>query len=293
MRKMMAVGLVAASLGLASCGAKASPDQTVSSLGASPDLQLHFTGTVSGPGTAKAQSALNALSIDMNYSNPTGAALSQSNGTANAEIIVNTGTQPLADVRVIDSNVYVLINVSAVTNIPGVNLPATEVTSLQLLLGGRWFEFPKSLLDTLAPTPSATAEAQSVKDAAAARAIFDELSNLISTTNYTTLPNGGYSQTGTLLSVANAVLPTIESLSGRQIPTTLLKGTYTLTVTGSGSAATAGSIAITGPSSVTGDGNASVGLTVSVAHASDSIDAPTGATVITQSLLQGLISQAG
>ena len=193
----------------------------------------------------------------------------------------------------IDSNVYVLIIVSAVTNIPGVNLPATEVTSLQLLLGGRWFEFPKSLLDTLAPTPSATAEAQSVKDAAAARAIFDELSNLISTTNYTTLPNGGYSQTGTLLSVANAVLPPIESLSGRQIPTTLLKGTYTLTVTGSGSAATAGSIAITGPSSVTGDGNASVGLTVSVAHASDSIDAPTGATVITQSLLQGLISQAG
>lgn len=76
MRKMVAVGLVAASLGLASCGAPASLGQTVSSLGASTFLQLHFTGTVSGPGTANAQSALNALSIDMKYSNPTGAALS-------------------------------------------------------------------------------------------------------------------------------------------------------------------------------------------------------------------------
>jgi hypothetical protein len=95
------------------------------------------------------------------------------------------------------------------------------------------------------------------------------------------------------LSVAKAVLPTIESLSGRQIPTTSIEGTYTLTVTGSGSTATGGSITINGPSSVTGGGNASVGLTVTVAHASDSINAPTGATVITQSLLKGLISQAG
>jgi hypothetical protein len=290
---MMIVGLVGASLGLASCGAQASIDQAVSSLGSSPDLQLHFTGSAAGPGIAQAQTALGVLSIDMNYSNPSGAALSQSGGTANAEILVNAGTQTLADVRVVDSNLYVLVNISAVANVPGVNLPATEVAALQLIVGGRWFELPKSFLTSIAPTPTATSQAQAAKEAAAARTIFDELSKLIAATSYTTLPNGGYSQTGTLASVVKAVLPTIESLSGSTMPTTSVKGTYTLTVTASGSTATGGSITVTGPSSVPGQGNDTVGLNVTVAHASLSVDAPTGATVITSSLLKGLLSQAG
>jgi hypothetical protein len=290
---MMIVGLVGASLGLASCGAQASIDQAVSSLGSSQDLQLHFTGSASGPGTTQAQTALSVLSVDMNYSNPSGAALSQSGGTANAEILVNAGTQTLADLRVVDSNLYVRVDISAVANIPGVKLPAAQVTALQFILGGQWFELPKSLLTSIAPTPTASSTAQALKDAAAARTIFDDLSNLIATTPYTTLPNGGYSQTGTLASVANAILPTIESLSGRTISSTPVKGSYTLTVTAPGSTATGGSISVTGPSSVAGQGDNTVGLNVTVAHASLDIVAPTGATVITSSLLQGLLSQAG
>lgn len=292
-RKMMIVGLVGASLGLASCGAQASIDQAVSSLGSSPDLQLHFTGTASSTGSAQAEKALSLLSVDMNYSNPSGAALSQSSGTANAEILVNAGTQTLADVRVVDSNFYVLVNISAAADIPGVTLPASEVSSLQLIFGGRWFEVPKSLLTSITPAPSATTTAQADKEAAAARAIFDELSTLIANTAYTTLPDGGYSQTGTLASVVKAVLPTIQSFSGNNLPSTSVKGTYTLTVTASGSSATGGSITVTAPSSVAGQGNQSVGLNVTVAHASLNIAAPTGAIVITSSLLQGLLSQAG
>ena len=293
MRKMMIVGLVGASLGLASCGAQASIDQAVSSLGSSPDLQLHFTGSASGPDAAQVQKVLSTLSLDMNYSNPSGAALSQSSGTANAEILVNAGTQTLADVRVVDSNLYVLVNISAVADIPGVTLPATQVAALQLILGGRWFELPKSLLTSIVPAPSATSTAQAAKVAAAERPILDDLSNLIANTAYTTLPNGGYSQTGTLASVEKAVLPTIQSLSGSTLPSTTVKGNYTLTVTASGSNATGGSISVTAPSGVTGQGNDTVGLNVTVAHASLSIVAPTGATIITPSLFQGLLSQAG
>jgi hypothetical protein len=293
MRKMMLVGLVGASLGLASCGAQASIDQAVTSLGSSADLQLNFTGSASGPGTAQAQPALGVVSIDMNYSNPSGAALSQSGGTANAEILINAGTQTLADLRVVDSNLYVMLDISGAANIPGVKLPATEVAALQLLLGGRWFELPKSLLNSVTPTPSATSQAQTAKEAAAARAIFDDLSNLIAATPYTTLPNGGYSETGTLESVVKAVLPTIQGLGASTIPTSSVKGNYTLTVTASGSTATGGSITVTAPSAVAGQGDDTVGLNVTVAHASLSIDAPTGATVITPSLLKGLFSQAG
>lgn len=293
MRKMMLVGLVGASLALASCGAQASIDQAVSSLGSSPDLQLHFTASASGPGSAQIKSALSLLSLDMNYSNPSGAALSQSGGTANAEILVNAGTQTLADLRVVDSNLYVLVNISAVADIPGVTLPTSQVAPLQLLFGGRWFELPKSLLTSIAPTPTATSTAQALKDAAAARTIFDDLSKLIANAPYTTLPNGGYSETGTLASVLNAVLPTVQSLSASTIPTPSVKGNYTLTLTGSGANATGGSITVTGPSGVAGQGDNSVGLNVTVAHANLNVAAPTGATVITSSLLKGLLAQAG
>jgi hypothetical protein len=228
----------------------------------------------------------------MNYSNPTGAALSQSNGTANAEILINAGTQTLADLRVIDSNVYVMVNLSGVANIPGVTLPAAQIAPLQLLFGGRWFELPKSLITSITPAPTASSTAQANKEAAAARAIFDDLSKLIANTAYTSLPNGGYSQTGTLESVVKAVLPTIESLSGTTLPSKSVKGTYTLAVTASGTTATGGSITVTAPSGSGTTGNDTVGLDVTVAHASVSVAAPTGATVITPSLIKGLLSQA-
>jgi hypothetical protein len=199
----------------------------------------------------------------------------------------------LADVRVVDSNVYVLVNISAAASVPGVNVPSTQVAPLQLLLGGRWFELPKSLLTSLTPTPTATSTAQADKGAAAARAIFDDLSKLIANTSYTSLPNGGYSETGTLASVVKAVLPTIDTLSGTPLPTTDVKGTYTLTVTAPGSTATGGSISVTAPGGVTGQGNDTVGLDVTVAHASVAVVAPTGATVITPSLFKGLLTQAG
>ena len=293
MRKMMLLGLVGASLGLASCGAQASIDQAVSSLGSSPDLQLHFTGSASGPDASQVQGVLNVLSLDMNYSNPSGAALSQSGGTANAEILINAGSQTLADVRVVDSNLYVLVNVSAVANIPGVSLPASQVTTLQLILGGRWFELPKSLITSIAPAPTATSTAQTTKDVAAERAIFDNLSNLIASTPYTTSPNGGYSQTGTLASVMEAILPTIETLSPSTLPSTTVNGTYTLTVTAPGATATGGSITVTAPSRVAGQGNDTIGLNVTAAHASVDIVAPTGATIITPSLFKSLLAQAG
>jgi hypothetical protein len=266
-------------------------DQAVSSLGAPADLQVHLTASASGPGaqTAEVQKALGALSLDVEFSNPSGAPLSQSDGTANAELIINTGTQAIADIRMVDSNVYVLVNVSAVADIPGVNLPAGELSGLQLLMGGRWFELPKTLLDTYLPSGS-SAKAASIKDQADEQKILDALSTVIADTKYTTLPNGGYSETGTLESIVKALLPTIDAISGGTIPSSPVKGTYTLSVTESGSTATGASISITAPNGTTG--NATIGLQATIAHANDSVVAPTGATIITPSLLKGLFSQA-
>jgi hypothetical protein len=282
-------GIVVASLGLSACGATATIHSAVSSLGSSPDVQIHLTGTVTGPGTAQAQQVLSTMSIDMEYSNPSGGALSQAGVSANSEISVNVGTQSLGDIREVDGNVYVLINVNVLSSIPTLTLPSSELSALQLVLGGRWFELPKSFIESEIPTPS-TSTTDTAKDQAAAKTIFDAITKLINTTPYTTLPNGGFSQTGSLANVVTSVLPTIESVAGTTLHPGVVKGTYTITLTMSGATATGGSITITAPNG--NQGNASVGLQATVTHNSDSIVAPTGATIITKSLLEGLLSQA-
>jgi hypothetical protein len=282
-------GFVVASLGLSACGATATIHSAVSSLGSSPDVQVHVTGTVSGTGTAQAQQILSAMSIDMEYSNPNGGALSQAGSAVSSEIVVNVGTQTLADAREVSGNVYLLINVNTLSSIPTVTLPSSEMSALQLVLGGRWFELPKSFIDSYVPAKS-TSTAATVKDQAAAKKVFDALSKLINTTPYTTLPNGGFSQTGSLQSVVTAVLPTIQSLAGTTVHPSDVKGNYTITLTMSGATATGGSITITAPNGT--QGNASVGLQATVTHNNDGIVAPSGATIITKSLLKGLLSQA-
>jgi hypothetical protein len=261
----------------------------VSSLGSSPDLQVHVTASVSGAGTAQEQQELSALSLDVDYANPTGANLSQSDGKANAELIVNAGGSALVDLREVNDALYLEVNVSALSNIPSINLSASDLAAAQLLLGGRWFEIPISLLTSLSPD-TAKIHAQTSKEQAAAKKIADAFEKLIDTTPYTTLSGGGYSQTGSLQSVLQALLPTIESLGGSAPNLATVKGSYTLSLTTSGSTATGGSITITAPNGT--QGNASVTLTATVAHASDAIVAPTGATVVTRALLNSLLAQA-
>jgi hypothetical protein len=283
------VGFVAASLGLSACGATATIHSAVASLGSSSDVQIHLTGTASGPGSTKAQQVLQVMSVDMDYSNPSGAALSQASTAINSEITVNVGAETLADVREVSGNFYVMINPSTLTNIPSVTLSTSEVNELQLLLGGRWFELQKSFIDSYLPATRA-ATSETAKGQAAAKKVIDALSNLINTTTYTTLPSGGFSQTGSLENVVTSILPTIDSLEGTTVHPGTVKGNYTITLTMSGTTATGGSITITTPNGTLG--NVSIGLQAAITHNNDSIEAPVGATIITKSLLKGLLSQA-
>ncbi|HEV7959160.1 MAG TPA: hypothetical protein VGP11_06830, partial [Acidimicrobiales bacterium] len=292
MRASWIVGFVAASLGLSACGATATIHSAVASVGSSPNVQIQLTGTASGPGTTEAQQVLAVMSIDVDFSNPSGAALSQAGTAVNSEVTVNVGTATLADLRKVSGNDYLMINPSALTNIPGVTLPTSEVNDIQLLLGGRWFELPKGFIDSYLPKTSATA-AETAKGQAAVAKIVDAISKLINTTTYTTLPNnGGFSQTGSLESVLTTLLPTIESLEGTSTFTPPnVKGNYTLTLTMSGSSATGGSITITAPNGT--QGNVRVGLQAAITHNSDSVVAPVGATIVTKALLKELLSQVG
>jgi len=295
-RKMVLIlGVVVASLGLSACGSdtKATIDSSVASLGAQSDLQIHFTGSVSGTGTAEAQKVLGVVSMDTRYATPSGGPLSQANGTANDEVIVNVGSKPLLDLRAIDSNLYVQIDVSAVSEIPGLpltSLDQTELGALQLFLGDKWFEFPSKLLTSQLPSSAATKAAQYQ---AIESKILDALSKLIDQGPATVLPSGGYSETGTLQSVLTAILPTIQGLDPSAAASAgPVQGTYRLTLTNSGSVATGGSISVTAPEGSGSPGDATVTLQAAVTHDSDPVEIPTNVTVITPALIQQLEGSA-
>jgi hypothetical protein len=120
--------------------------------------------------------------------------------------------------------------------------------------------------------------------------LISALTNLIDNGNSTALANGdGYSETGSLQSVIDALYPTLTSIDPTVSKPTDVKGTYDLTLTTSGSAATGGSLTITVPGS---SGDQSVGLQATVTHNSDPITTPTNATVVTPALIKGLLGDA-
>jgi hypothetical protein len=291
MRKtFLLLGVVASTLALSACGTttKATIDQSVASLGAQSTVQIHLTGTATGAANTQAQAILNLVSVDLDYVNPSGSPLSQDPSSLDQEITINVGTKTLADIRGIDGNDYLNIDLSSLSALPGVNLPASELATLQLVIGGRWFEVPKSLIASLAQKDTTATKAQVAADVAIERKIIDAIAKVIDNGPAKALSGGGYSETGTLASIVDAVWPTIAGVTKSTIPASAaaVKGTYTLTLTNSGSSATGASVTITSP----GDAPqiTSVGLVATITHNSDTISVPSGATVITPALLKQL-----
>jgi hypothetical protein len=283
MRKLTLVaGLVVASVVLSACGsasAKATLHELVGSLGSSPDLQVTLTASAVHTHSATAQKALGAVSVEMLFENPSGAALSNSGGNANTEFLVKVEGTPLLDLREVDGNLYAYVNVDAVSKIPGEKVSAAQLATANLLVGGRWFEFPKSLIDKVVPKSAASsAEAQKVRSIEAK--LINKVVNVILTTPSTKLAGGGYTETGTLESIAAAVEPTVLGLAGRPSDSAApVGGTYQLTVLTSGSTATGASISVTAK-------GATVGLAASFAHAGDAVSTPAHATLVGPNLLR-------
>jgi len=292
----MVGGVVAASLGLAACGTSpATLNSAVSSLSSSPDAEIHLTATASGPGTAQAQTYLSAISLDATYVNPTGANLSQAT-SLNAEVTVNIGNSALLDVRTIAGNVYVLINATALQSLPSLPIPATDLSAANALFGGRWFELPKSLLNSYLKTERAKLKADgatppaTAKDVQEGQAIIAALTKFIENTPSTTLASGGFSETASLQAFVDALWPTVEGLDPSTVAKpTNVKGSYTLTLSTSGSTVTGGSISITAPGT---GGNDTVGLQATVTHSGATISVPANATVLSESVMKGLLNEA-
>jgi hypothetical protein len=218
-RKYWTVGaVIAASLGLAACGTSpATFNSAVSSLSSSPDAEIHLTATASGPGTAQAQPYLSAISLDATYVNPTGASLSDAT-SLNAEVTVNIDNSALVDLRTIGGNLYVLINASALKSLPSLPISASDLSAVDALFGGRWFELPKSLLNSYLKAERAKLKAAGATPPATTKEVNEEksivaaLTKFIETTPSTTLSGGGFSETASLQAFVTALWPTVMSL---------------------------------------------------------------------------------
>lgn len=285
--KIFSVGAVIASLTLAACGATASLNSAISSVSASQYLQVHFTASISGADSQTAEPIMSALSYDVIESSTSGQALSQSTGQVNTEIDVNVGTQALASIRVIGTNLYFEVNAQVLSSLPGVNLPSQTLAAIELLLDNRWFEVPASLI--AASEPTQPTKAQTAKEQAIVQQIVNDLTGVIEANNYTTLPGGGFSQTGTLQSIVTAVLPAVEKLDGNTPNPGKVPGTYTVAIKMSGSTATGASISVTAPNGSLG--NSTVEIDATIAHAATVVSAPADATTITPAIIAQLEGQ--
>jgi hypothetical protein len=289
-------GIVAAALGLSACGTSpATLNLAVSSLSSSPDAEVHLTATASGPGTAEAQKYLSAISLDVTYVNPTGANLAQAT-SLNAEVTVNIANSALLDLRTVGGNLYLLINASALQGIPSLPIAANDLSAVDALFGGRWFELPKSLVNSYLNTERAKLKADGATPPVTAKEVQEEksivaaLTKFIENTPSTTLSGGGFSETASLQAFVTALWPTIKSLD----PSTVaepnnVKGSYTLTLSTAGSTVTGGSISITAPGT---GGDDTLGLQATVTHNGATVVAPANPTVLSKSVLQGLLNDA-
>ena len=298
MKRALIVGVVVSALALSACGGGSSPSSSktasfktsLASLGASANLQVSATASFAGAGSTTAETVLKQLSFTFDFSNPSGGALSQSNGQANIDITAKIGSATFLDLREIDSNLYFKADVTALSKLSGVKISSQELAAVQLVFGGRWFELPKSVLNALIPAKDAS-KAEDAESSAIEYKVIDDITKALDAGTHMSLGNGSYSESGTLLSIDEAVLPTLDSVQHVSTPTgTSAKGTYSITISGSGSNATGATISITAPNNALGNATAVVSATF--AHANDSVSIPSGATVITPALIHQLESGA-
>jgi hypothetical protein len=287
-RKYVIIGVVAAGLGLSACGssAPATLNSAVSSVTSQPALQVHITASFSGPGMAEIQQYANDISLDVVEVNPNGGNLTQS-ADVNSDVTVNVGSGALLELREVSGNAYLKIDLSSLSSLPGVNIPASDIAAFDLLLGGRWFEVPASLLKSMLAKEQASAT-PTKRETQDINTLRQAIIHIIETTNSTSVAGGGYTETATIASFVHALWPTIQSLGLSQVTEpTNVKGSYTLTMTTSGSTLTGASASITAPDS-SGSANDTVAIRTTISHNSASVAAPSGATVVTKQLIQEL-----
>lgn len=282
---------VAASMSLATVGLSGPLKSAVTSLGDKQYLQVHLgtdaTGT--GPGVAQLTRGLNAITFDVAEQSASGVALSQAAGHVKEQITVKVGETNVLTLISVAKNLYVDFDLAALSKVPGVTISPAQLASAQLLLGNRWFEFPESLLTQelhTVPGAGTAIKLNTNADKVLRAQIIAELTKLLSQTQIAAPTGGVYSVTGTLNSLWTTFLPILRRAGDTALPTTSPSGTFTATLSTSGTEATGASLSLALPDGTTG--HAAVKIHATFEHAAFAVNAPAQATVVTPAMISAL-----
>lgn len=291
MRGFKALGGVAAGgLLLAACGTAGSFSTVLNSVGSDQYAQLHITANASStsqPLSQEAQTILAGLSYDEKVENAGGGAVSNCQKTCNVEIDVNWQGAAFATIRQINENIYFYLDTNTIGTIPGLNLPATTLSTLSLTVGNRWLEIPSSVTTSLLKkdhfNTKKSAKASQQAEQMEAK-LMDIIAKVLTSQPTTSLSNGGYEEKGNIASLVKAALPSVHKLfptATLPTDTSKVQGSYDFTIHVSGSTLTN----MTASISAQGD---TLGLQVAITHLEYAITAPAHSTPVPSDLLGAL-----
>ena len=287
MRRSLKVAtlVVVASLGLTACAVPAALSQSTTLLGGSDYLQVHATLSPSGTGvSAQERAAFAALSFDVNEMATGTTTLEHSLNTANQELIIRWNSQPMATLIDHRGNMYVDLDftlLAKLLRLAGSPVPASEVSAINLLFGGRWIELPFSVVHWLFRTYEHRNLTRA--DIPAGETTFvNDIVTIFAGSKVTTTPHGDTSQ-GSLASLAALISGIDPSLvSGGSSA----KGTYSATLDTTNASNVTFSFSEVEP--VTG-GTQKLAVTGRLTHQPVRVSTPSASLVLTQKIILQLM----
>ena len=285
----MVTVVAAASLILSACSIPVALSQTRSVLGGGY-LQIHFSVGVTAPGVAAAKDAkfLQGLTFSIDTQTPPGAPFNSALSHAGQKLTIWRGATHLATLIDLKSNLFLRLNFTALAQVPGVRLSASEIAAGNLFLGGRWIEIPDSLVVKFA-SPALRLKLKKNSLVSGEYRTLNDLVSVLARGPVTTTATG-YSETGTLASLGTA-LSGVASSSGPDPLPSKLKGSYSLSVTKTGTQPSSFNFSVTVPRGTLGAVTTRVAGTI--AHRRVQVKAPDNPLVITSTLLRQLGALAG
>jgi hypothetical protein len=279
-----------ASLGLSACSIPVALSESQTTLGGSQFLQVHLTATLASadPASTRFARALQNLTFDFNEQSLTGLPIKSSLNQVNQELVVSSGTSRVATFLEHKSNVYFNINFTTLSHVPGLTISAATMASLNLLLGERWIELPFPLIAQYAHSSAGLT---------LTRSSISSSENLLSNALVSILAEGttsttqGFSETGSLTTLVDALATGLKTLGSSFKPASKDLGTYSVSVTMSGTQATGATLKVVTPKAKYG--RAIIHVFATFAHQAVSVETPTYPLVITPTLIKQLGGNGG
>ena len=275
-----------ASVGLSACSIPAALSVAQKTYGASPYLQVHFSAalTSTDPALAHYTAALQHLTFDLNEQSLAGLPIKSSLNQVNQSLVVMHGATRVATILENKSNIYFNVNFTALSQVPGMTSSTTTLATLNLLLGERWIELPYSLVAQYAHTSLGLNLTRSTIPNGE-NLLASALANIMARGTATPVA-GGYSESGSVAKFLSSLSTELKALGLRPASSTKAAGTYTVSVTMSGSVATGAHLTVVTP--VKKYGNAVVRVSATFAHQALAVRTPTSPLVITPAFIKQL-----